>query len=647
MKKLNSEFTELYGYKQAQIIYVLYVLENFTDKNNKLSQVEIALKVKELRGETADVVKGKEARVDTRAIGRALRTLKDVGYNIHGVNVTGDDDIVHQESRGKIWLEKEISDEKLQILIDTILFSNYIGKAEAEDLIDGLISLGGPSIRNKSANTRINGGRVYHQENVEFFKELKTINEAMSLKEPKKISFMYAQYKYVNNAFVLAKEHEHIVSPYHYVSRKGNYYLIGYNHKQNSLWHYRLDYVKNVKILKENAKNRNDTELKGKNIGEYVMQHPYMYAGNPEAIEVRVNADKVGIMMENFGADYTRIANNADTIDFRIYCTEIDAFHWAMQYGSHIEILKPQSLREKIRKQVENMSMKYMYGDGDRYAEAISKVKIHGRLDLTGIKYGNRTQHEELTNVREVILSDNKISDISFLKKYKNLSVLSIKNNPITDLTPLENLDNVHILTLENLPIKDLSSVAKMKNLRCLYLSLGRNVDYKAINDMTNLKMINMPENDSYHLDWDYIPKYKQNLEIKTSPYKPKEDAKIGGNNTSAYPLIVIKEALGYNVKLIVSENEILEDVEKMLNSLPAEEKEVAYLLYKFDYNNVAISEKLNVSLDEVKRLKKEIKKKITHASYNEKLIKYVDVLNPNSSHAVQKIKELMRGPQC
>ena len=31
----------------------------------------------------------------------------------------------------------------------------------------------------------------------------------------------------------------------------------------------------------------------------------------------------------------------------------------------------------------------------------------------------------------------------------------------------------------------------------------------------------------------------------------------------------------------------------------------------------------------------------------NEKLIKYVDVLNPNSSHAVQKIKELMRGPQC
>ena len=64
-----------------------------------------------------------------------------------------------------------------------------------------------------------------------------------------------------------------------------------------------------------------------------------------------------------------------------------------------------------------------------------------------------------------------------------------------------------------------------MKSLRHLQVRLGRNVDYKAINDMKNLKALTIPENDSYYLDWNYLDKFRPDLEIRTTPYKKKEEA--------------------------------------------------------------------------------------------------------------------------
>ena len=55
------------------------------------------------------------------------------------------------------------------MLIDTIVFSNFIEKSEAKELIDALISINGNECESKkSASSRIDGGQVYHQEKAEF-----------------------------------------------------------------------------------------------------------------------------------------------------------------------------------------------------------------------------------------------------------------------------------------------------------------------------------------------------------------------------------------------------------------------------------------------------------------------------------------------
>ena len=241
------------GGNKAQVFYVLWVLQNYSDENHFLKQDDIV-----------EILKNKGHFTERKSVARDLNLLAELGFNIHGVLPELDEDGNELPiPRGKIWLEREISDEKLKLLIDSILFSNYIGKEEAKDLIDALISLGSAKLKAKSATSRIDGGKVYHQENVDFFKELATINEAMVEKHgvSQQISFKYAQYKYKGEEIVLEKERDHVVSPYFFVSQKSNYYLVGYNHKQECLWHYRMDYVKDVKILKDTAKKIADNVI--------------------------------------------------------------------------------------------------------------------------------------------------------------------------------------------------------------------------------------------------------------------------------------------------------------------------------------------------------------------------------------------------
>ena len=413
-----------------------------------------------------------------------------------------------------------------------------------------------------------------------------------------------------------------------------------FNHGENQIWNCRIDKIKEVEVIKSFATPKQETELKDISVGTYVSKHPNMFTGDPISIELKVDKERIGHIYETF-SDTTPIQENEDYIIVQVTCGELDMFYWAIQYGGIVEVLKPQSLREKIRTHIEGMTFKYKGADGDKYTEAIKRVRINGDLDLTGIKIGTRTFHEGLSNIKSVRLSDNGIKNIDFLNKYERLYFVSIANNPITDLSVLANLDNVHTVWLENLNVKDLLPLAKMPKLQTLHLSLGRDVDYKAINDMKSLKRLVIPENDGYYIDNSYLEKNRPDLEIVRTPYRPKEEPKIGGNLTSPYPLIVLKEALGYNNKLIGDKEKAIKAVEKMFNSLLSTEKAVAYLYYRDDYNRAAISEELKISIAEVDRVINSIKEKITHPAYNSELKEFVEIAFPKSSDAIQKLKEI------
>jgi DNA-binding transcriptional regulator LsrR (DeoR family) len=131
-------------------------------------------------------------------------------------------------------------------------------------------------------------------------------------------------------------------------------------------------------------------------------------------------------------------------------------------------------------------------------------------------------------------------------------------------------------------------------------------------------------------------------LDVRTTKYSPKTEAKRGGETTSPYPLIFFKEALGYNIVLTSDEKTATKVADSVIGKLIQDEKKVATLYYKEGYNVEAISEDLSISTDEVNRILKAIKKKITHLSYNGEMEQHIAVAKPNSTNAMEKLKELV-----
>jgi hypothetical protein len=200
-----------------------------------------------------------------------------------------------------------------------------------------------------------------------------------------------------------------------------------------------------------------------------------MFTGDGISIELKIDKNQVGRLVEAFGANFSVLAETEDFLTVKVLAGELDTFHWAIQYGSFVEVLKPQTLRDKIRYHIEGMAFNYQCREGDRYTQMVKQAKYMSILSLEGIELNKeKTKHHDLKNVRVVTLSDNNLTDISFLKGYNRLRKVVIKNNPISDLSVLGEIKTLIDIELVNLPnVKNLDFLRNLEKVVGLSIDLG------------------------------------------------------------------------------------------------------------------------------------------------------------------------------
>lgn len=342
------------GGTKIQLLYVLWVLENFSDENNVLKQEDIV-----------EILRKKGYRAERKSVARDLKLLLDFGYKIHGIEPELDKDGNELPlKRGKIWLEREFTDDQLSLLLNSATYNVFVDKDKKEKLLDNIISLGSATFKaNHSAKTILNGGRIYQVEGATLLNQLRVIESAID--QEKKLRFKYGKLKRDANKFVYEQSKEYVVSPYWIVVQKGNTYLVCYNHVEDKIWNFRVDKMKDVEVIKSYALPRSETKLKGVDVGEYVGRHPLMFTDEAINIKLKVNKNYVGHVLDTFG-EVSPLSEDEDNIILGIYAGEIDAFYWAVQFGGFVEVLNPQNLRDKIRHHIEGMVFNYQRGDGKK-----------------------------------------------------------------------------------------------------------------------------------------------------------------------------------------------------------------------------------------------------------------------------------------
>jgi len=152
------------------------------------------------------------------------------------------------------------------------------------------------------------------------------------------------------------KETKRKVDPYRVWFFNGTFYLIGHCHMRNEVRIFALDRIKMLHQTKDSFEIPEDFSFE-----EYIRPSFGVFQGEPIRIKVWFSPEVAGYIKEKIWHETQQIHPQADgSIIFEAEVAGTDEIKfWIMSWGSHALVLEPESLREEIRTEVENMLNRY------------------------------------------------------------------------------------------------------------------------------------------------------------------------------------------------------------------------------------------------------------------------------------------------
>lgn len=205
---------------------------------------------------------------------------------------------------------------------------------------------------------------------------LKTIQKAIN--NLAQIKFKFNRYT-ADHTLVPKYERMNVLSPYHMVVYHDNYYVIGLNQAwgDKRVLHYRIDLMSDIEIVKDENGKIIPIELTAFtglpisnaywNPEKYMAEHINMAYDEPRDIRIKIDETGYTLIHDWFGDHYRKIDNitekddtgNEKTFDIvEVKTSPYMIVHWAMQYGTAVEILD-EEIREEIRNEIKKVEKQY------------------------------------------------------------------------------------------------------------------------------------------------------------------------------------------------------------------------------------------------------------------------------------------------
>ena len=348
--------------KKLVILYILDILQKYTDEEHRLSQKEIQ-----------DILKREyEMTVDRKAVKRNLLNLieyesnieyrevsrKDIFRKKDSVSYIGTSDFADKEisEDDLLWtdfyLKQKFTNEELRLLIDSLLFSKHIPYSQAKELIKKLESLS--NIYFKSCSQYIYPLPVERTDNKQVFYNIAILDDA--IRKKKKVLFEYAEYHTDKKMHLKKREdgsvREYIITPDQMAVQEGKYYLICNYDKYDDISNYRVDRIRNIQNLEEKGKPFETLKWSGHqpmNLNEYMKEHVYMYSSENAFVKFRIVKAMISDVIDLFGKG-VNFSEETDThVSVSVHVNERAAEQFAKNYAPDVVILQPKRLRDKLR----------------------------------------------------------------------------------------------------------------------------------------------------------------------------------------------------------------------------------------------------------------------------------------------------------
>ena len=367
MKKQETE--ELFMYvkqpKKLLILNILDILRKYTDEDHRLSQKEIA-----------EILKNEyDMKADRKAIRRNLLNLMDCGYEIEysetirNVPVkdkktgavlrdkdTGEPVMEENELWSDFYLKRQFTDGELRLLIDSLLFSRHIPYSQCKDLVEKLEDLS--NIYFKSRVRYISTLPEDKTDNRQLFYNIEMLDEAIS--KNRKVSFRYVEYQTDKKLHEKRRPdgsiREYVITPYQMAAREGKYYLICNYDKYDDVSNYRLDRIRDIRIVDEPGKPFSELKWSGNrklDLAEYMKEHVYMYSSENVHVKFRIVKPMITDVVDMFGKEVIFSDEDETHVTVAVKTNERAMEQFAKNFAPDVEVLQPESMREKLREELE------------------------------------------------------------------------------------------------------------------------------------------------------------------------------------------------------------------------------------------------------------------------------------------------------
>lgn len=320
--------------KKLALIRIWQILKEYSDCDHTLTQDDIA---QHLVSEYGIVI-------ERKAISRNISLLKEAGIEI--------------ESRraGSYLAERAFEDSELKLLIDGVLCSKHITAKHSKDLIDRLCGLSNKFFRSHVKNV-YSVNEWSKTDNQALFYNIELVD--IAIEQNRRIAYDYNK---IGIDKKLHKSSYQVVSPYQLILHNQRYYLMAYSEFWGNMVFHRLDRITNMKISHKKATPIRSVPgyENGIDYKELSSAMPYMYSDTPEWIKLIADACIVDQVVDWFGTDVRMSTlEDQDKVSVEIKASPNAMEHWAMQYINHVEIISPESLRNRIKEALESGLSKY------------------------------------------------------------------------------------------------------------------------------------------------------------------------------------------------------------------------------------------------------------------------------------------------
>lgn len=495
--------------KKMMNMYILEILNRYTDKDHRISQKEIQNKLEYEY----------EMMVDRKAVKANILDLIEAKYPI-GYEVTTR--VTPNSKTGKLeeseiysdfYIERDFTDAEIRLIIDSLMFSKHIPNNHKKDLINKLVKL---SSKYFKANTKyIENINTVTSQNYNLLLNIDVIDEAIDNK--RQIAFTYNKYCVDKKLYPIFDNI--IVNPLKISVANDHYYLICNDIGTDKINHYRIDKITNINILDSlQLKDSKKTNINYIDISDYLSSHMNMICGDSEKIVFSVEKSAIEIVIDQFGDKFNLLETRDNEYVITVKSNLFNMYYWVMQYSDYITIIEPIELSNKIRDAISKTYQKYISTEDKKYKKALENAKESNLLVLNGIDLRNREEFKVLTNLESLNLEHNNLHDISFLTNFDKLRNLEIRSNSIIDFNPIKELKKLNTLGLYNTGINDISFLRQCNCLKVLILQEDKIQNLSPLYELHNLSEIRLNKKLGNNIDYKKIK--KNNPEIKIWTYR-------------------------------------------------------------------------------------------------------------------------------